>query len=57
MLISLGHVDVLNYEYSFFKASILAIEKLKKDEIVGMACAVGLAFSGEKEMKKFMRSK
>lgn len=49
---SKGHIDVLNYGYSFFKTCLKAVEKEFKMQIAGMAMAIGVGLFGDKNSYK-----
>ena len=55
LLINHGHVNAFQYTYSFFCVALKTLEKEKKQEIAGMACAVGLAFSGKEAIEKMLK--
>lgn len=55
-LIEHGHVNVMNYGYSFFFQAINNHEKIKSRDIAGIALATRMAqHSDDKQWKKYMR--
>lgn len=57
MLIAQGHRDAWDYGYSFFIVACKAAVNVQKEQIKGMACAIGLAIGGKKAWSEFENGK